>query len=96
MLGLAAWRKKTKAKNNLFSQTWIQNGSNGEKKHNKIIKKLNSGCVGIREGPWSSWRQPRGLFWELLSLSLSLAPVLQVEYLYSLVYQALDFISNKK
>lgn len=33
---------------------------------------------------------------ELLSLSPSLAPILQVEYLYSLVYQALDSISNKK
>lgn len=93
MLGLAAWRKKSNNQllfPNLKSK-WFE-----WEKDNEIAKKLNSGCLGIREGPWSSWHQPEGFFWELLSLSLSLAPVLQVEYLYSLVYQALDFISNKK
>lgn len=94
MLGLAAWRKKSNNQPlfpNLNSK-WLE----WDKKNNEIVKKLNSGCLGIREGLWSSWHQPEGFLWELLSLSLSLAPVLQVEYLYSLVYQALDFISNKK
>lgn len=47
-----------------------------------------SGLEGSGEGPGHTG----GLF----SVSSSSASGLQVEYLYSLVYQALDFISGKR
>lgn len=82
-------------KKTLLSQIWPQNGSNGEK--HEIVKELKSSCLGIRGG----WRfllaSARVAFLgAAFSFSKSLVTVLQVEYLYSLVYQTLDFISNKK
>lgn len=79
----------------LLPQIWPQNGSNSEK-NNEIITEWNSSCLEIR----GRWFLPASAGVAFLgaafSFSKSLVAVLQVEYLYSLVYQTLDFISNKK
>lgn len=85
------WNTKT-----LLPQIWPQNGLNSEK-NNKVIKKLNSSCLGTRGGWWFIPASAGVAFLgAAFSFSKSLVANLQVEYLYSLVYQMLDFISNKK